>query len=88
MVGLDPQHARIVKAILKEWSQMGMTVFLSAHQLSVAEELADRIGIIHQGRLVAVGTLKDLREHSGHDEDLVSSFLRLTSEQAANDAEP
>ena len=88
MVGLDPQHARIVKDILKERSQKGMTVFLSTHQLSVAEELADRIGIIHQGRLVAVGTLKDLREQSGHDEALESSFLRLTSEQAAADAEP
>ncbi len=88
MVGLDPQHARIVKDILKERSQKGMTVFLSTHQLSVAEELADRIGIIHQGRLVAVGTLKDLREQSGHDEALESSFLRLTSEQAATDAEP
>ena len=46
MVGLDPHHARVVKDVLKERSQNGMTVFLSTHQLSVAEELADRIGII------------------------------------------
>ena len=45
MVGLDPQHARIVKDVLKERSRAGMTVFLSTHQLSVAEELADRVGI-------------------------------------------
>src|SRR5438128_3325133 len=45
MVGLDPQHARVVKDILKERSMRGMTVFLSTHQLSVAEEMADRIGI-------------------------------------------
>ena len=80
MVGLDPQHARIVKDILKERSGQGMTVFLSTHQLSVAEELADRIGIIHQGRLVAVGTARELRDQSGHDEALESSFLRLTTE--------
>src|SRR3954468_16629192 len=56
MVGLDPQHARVVKDILKERSLRGMTVFLSTHQLSIAEEMADRIGIMHQGKLVAVGT--------------------------------
>src|SRR5439155_6401420 len=65
MVGLDPQHARIVKDIFKERSDAGMTVFLSTHQLSVAEELADRIGIIHQGRLIAVGTPDQLRKQSG-----------------------
>src|SRR5260221_1604357 len=52
MVGLDPHHARVVKDLLKERSREGMTVFVSTHQLSVAEEMADRIGIIHQARLV------------------------------------
>ena len=47
MVGLDPQHARVVKDVLKERSVKGMTVLVSTHQLSVAEEIADRIGIIH-----------------------------------------
>ena len=56
MVGLDPANARVVKDILKERSRAGMTVFLSTHQLAVAEELADRIGIIHRGRLAAVST--------------------------------
>ena len=56
MVGLDPHHTRVVKDVLKERSLAGMTVFVSTHQLSVAEEMADRIGIIHRGRLVAVGT--------------------------------
>lgn len=80
MVGLDPQHARIVKDILKERSQAGMTVFLSTHQLSVAEEMADRIGIIHQGKLIAMGTSEELRLQSGQDGALEKSFLRLTSE--------
>ena len=79
MVGLDPQHARIVKDILKERSRAGMTVFLSTHQLSVAEEMADRIGIIHQGRLIAVGTRDELRRHAGEGGALEQSFLNLTT---------
>lgn len=81
MVGLDPQHARVVKDVLKERSQKGMTVFLSTHQLSVAEEMADRIGIIHQGRLIAVGTREELRLRSGQDGALEKTFLALTAEE-------
>jgi ABC-2 type transport system ATP-binding protein len=89
MVGLDPHHARVVKDILKERSLAGMTVLLSTHQLSVAEELADRIGIIHQGRLVALGTREELRQQSGADGPLESAFLALTaSEASANDHRP
>jgi ABC-2 type transport system ATP-binding protein len=84
MVGLDPHHARIVKDILKERSLVGMTVFVSTHQLSVAEEMADRIGIIHQGRLVAVGTSAELRQQSGADGPLESSFLALTADLKSN----
>lgn len=82
MVGLDPQHARIVKDLLKERSQAGMTVFLSTHQLSVAEEMADRIGIIHQGRLIAVGTRDELRRQSGSVGALEETFLALTAQEA------
>lgn len=79
MVGLDPHHARVVKDILKERSvQKGMTVFLSTHQLSVAEEMADRIGIIHRGKLVAVGTADDLRAQAGTRGDLEDAFLSIT----------
>src|SRR5688572_21067616 len=81
MVGLDPQHARIVKDTLKERSRAGMTVFLSTHQLSVAEELADRIGIIHKGRLIAVGTRDELRRQSGAEGALEQTFLALTAEE-------
>ncbi len=82
MVGLDPHHARVVKDVLKERSRAGMTVFLSTHQLSVAEEMADRIGIIHQGRLVAVGNSEELRKQSGANGALEQSFLALTAQQA------
>jgi len=94
MVGLDPQHGRIVKDVLKERSRAGMTVFLSTHQLSVAEEMADRIGIIHQGRLVAVGTREELRHQSGAAGPLEQTFLALTAEEkntskeVARSAEP
>ena len=82
MVGLDPHHARTVKDILKERSLAGMTVFVSTHQLSVAEELADRIGIMHQGRLIAVGTREELRIRSGADGPLEQTFLALTAQEA------
>jgi len=80
MVGLDPQHARVVKDVLKERTQKGATVFLSTHQLSVAEEMADRIGIMHQGRLVAVGTREELRRRAGDPGPLEHVFLTLTAD--------
>ena len=83
MVGLDPHHTRVVKDVLKERSLQGMTVFLSTHQLSVAEEMADRIGIIHQGKLVAVGTPGELRTQSGAEGPLEKAFLALTAAEAA-----
>src|SRR6266567_99252 len=82
MVGLDPHHGRVVKDILKERSLAGVTVFLSTHQLSVAEEMADRIGIIHQGRLIAVGTREELRQQSGAAGPLEQTFLALTAQEA------
>ena len=80
MVGLDPQHARVVKDVLKERSRQGMTVLLSTHELSVAEEMADRIGIIHNGRLIAVGNRDELRRQSGSSGQLEEIFLSLTAE--------
>ena len=79
MVGLDPQHARVVKDVLKERSAKGMTVLVSTHQLSVAEEMADRIGIIHNGRLIAVGNRDELRRQSGASGALEDIFLALTA---------
>ena len=83
MVGLDPQHARVVKDILKERARAGMAVLLSTHQLSVAEEMADRIGIMNHGRLIAVGSREDLRRASGNSGPLEDVFLALTREARA-----
>ena len=79
MVGLDPQHARVVKDVLKERSRAGMTVLVSTHQLSIAEEIADRIGIINGGKLIAVGTREELRKQSGSSGALEEIFLSLTA---------
>jgi ABC-2 type transport system ATP-binding protein len=78
MVGLDPQHARIVKDLLKERAREGMTVLISTHQLGIAEELADKIGIMHQGRLVALGTSESLQRQSGESGPLEDVYLALT----------
>jgi len=82
MVGLDPQHARIVKDVLKERSQAGMTVLVSTHQLSIAEEMADRIGIIQGGKFIAIGTRDELRRQSGTAGQLEDIFLSLTAAAA------
>jgi ABC-2 type transport system ATP-binding protein len=84
MVGLDPHHARVVKDILKERSQKGMTVLVSTHQLSVAEEMADRIGIVHQGRLIALGSADDLRRQGGAVDHLEQAFLTLIASQTTS----
>jgi len=63
MVGLDPQSALATKQLLREFSQHGNAVFLCTHTLPVAQELAHRIGVLEKGKLVAVGTLQELRDH-------------------------
>ncbi|MEZ5301276.1 MAG: ABC transporter ATP-binding protein [Verrucomicrobiales bacterium] len=67
MVGLDPLHAKVVKNELKARSRAGTTVFMSTHLLNIAEELADRIGIINHGRLIACGTMDELRQMRARD---------------------
>src|SRR5271154_5177642 len=81
MVGLDPQHARVVKDVFKERSRAGVTVLVSTHQLSVAEEMADRIGIIHSGRLIAVGNRDELCKQSGAAGPMEDIFLALTASE-------
>lgn len=86
MVGLDPMHARIVKDELKARSRNGTTIFLSTHTLSVAEEMADRVGIIHEGRLIALGTVDELRAESRETGALEHVFLALVEARDARRA--
>ena len=79
MVGLDPQGARLVKRIFREQCAQGKTVFMSTHTLEVAEEVCDRIGIIHKGELIALGTKEELQQQAkGGEDGLESIFLQLT----------
>lgn len=83
MVGLDPIHSRIVKQELKERSRAGMTVLMSTHLLNVAEELADRIGILHNGKLIALGTMSELRaQHHGGGKRLEEMFLEMVEDRS------
>ena len=84
MVGLDPMHARIVKQEFRERARAGMTIFLSTHQLSVAEEVADRVGIIHRGQLIALGTVAELRAKSHENGGLERVFLSLIDQEEAH----
>jgi ABC-2 type transport system ATP-binding protein len=78
MVGLDPRTIRVVKDLFVEHVQAGGTVFMSTHTLDIAEAMADRIGIIHHGQLIAIGTLAELRSEARHERSLEEIFLEWT----------
>ena len=86
MVGLDPKAARILKDLFREYVRRGHTIMMSTHTLAVAETMCDRIGIIQNGKIRALGTMDDLRAASEHgDSGLEDIFLRLTGENAARE---
>lgn len=87
MVGLDPRTVRTVKELMTAMTREGRTVFMSTHTLEVAEAVADRIGIIRRGRLVAAGTLAELRSLAAGDESLEDIFLHLTADEQDQAAE-
>jgi ABC-2 type transport system ATP-binding protein len=81
VVGLDPRGVRLVKSLFRDLVNDGMTLFLSTHILGIAEELCPRIGIIHEGQLLALGSMSELREQAqSRDERLEPIFLKLTQE--------
>jgi ABC-2 type transport system ATP-binding protein len=85
-VGLDPKSIRLLKDILRTQATNGTTVFLSTHSLDIAQELADRIGIVDHGTLIGYGTLDTLRQQASLDGSLEDVFLKLTAE--ATEATP
>ena len=84
LTGLDAGSARQVKTVLRERVAAGGTVVMMTHILEVAERMADRIGVIANGRLIAEGTLDELRRRSGAESaTLEDTFLKLVAEEAA-----
>jgi len=79
MVGLDPKSAHLLKEQMRAHCEKGNTVFFSTHILEVAEKLCDRIGIIHKGKLIAIGTMDELRRGDKAD-SLENIFLELTEQ--------
>jgi ABC-2 type transport system ATP-binding protein len=84
LTGLDAVSARHVKGLLGDRVRSGCTVIMTTHILEVAERMADRIGVIAAGRLVAEGTLTELRQQNGHnDTSLEDLFIALVDTEAA-----
>jgi ABC-2 type transport system ATP-binding protein len=80
LVGLDPRAAHQLKELFREHCDQGKTLFFSTHIMEVAEKLCDRIGIIHKGRLVACGTMDELKAMDRNEagQSLEEIFLELT----------
>ena len=79
MVGLDPRGARLIKDVFRRMSAHGVAILMSTHTLEVAQEMCDRISIILKGRIIARGTVAELRSQSGGgDGELTDVFLKLT----------
>lgn len=86
MVGLDPRGAKLLKDTFKKRASEGMTIFMSTHSLSVAQEIADKLAIIRRGKVIAIGTLDDLYNRAKTQEtDLEKAFLSIIEE---SDLEP
>ena len=80
LVRLDPRSARLVKNLLREKANRGAAILMSTHLLDVAEEIADRIGIIDRGKLLCAGTLEELRQSlSQRHSSLEQLFLEVTA---------
>ncbi len=77
-VGLDPRSVRRVRTYLSERTREGVTVFMSTHTLAIAEEVADRIGIIHGGKLLALGSVAEIKALASRPGSLEDVFLELT----------
>lgn len=80
-VGLDPYTIRLIKDLLRDHTANGGTILLTTHILAIAEDIADRIGIIHQGRLVALGSLQELQENHRSSEQASPTESSATLEK-------
>ena len=81
LVGLDPHTSRLVKGIFRDQARAGTTIFMSTHLISIAEEVADRVGIIQEGRVIALGSVAELKRQANHDGKLEDVFFKITEEE-------
>jgi ABC-2 type transport system ATP-binding protein len=86
MVGLDPRAARLLKDLFREFVGRGGTVLMSTHTLEIAEALCERIAIIQGGKIIAAGSMEELKaQHAGGSLGLEDLFLKLTGGAAAKE---
>ncbi len=87
LTGLDPQSARRIKQLMRQFCQEGHTIFLSTHVLEVAERVCDRVGILDKGQLIAMGTIEALRAQaqSSTESTLEDLFIQLTGGETASE---
>jgi len=81
MVGLDPRGAKTLKKLFGDLSAEGVSIFLSTHTMSVAEEVCHKIAIINYGKILATGTMQELRKRESSDDSLEALFLKITEEE-------
>ena len=84
MTGLDPKSSHLLKELMREHADKGNTVFFSTHVLEVAEKICDRIGIIHNGKLIVVGTVEEIKNKFSKDDSLENIFLEITENEENN----
>ena len=84
MVGLDPRGARLIKDVFRRMSERGVAILMSTHTLEVAQEMCHRVSIIQKGRIIAQGTVNEVKQIAGGttDEHLTAVFLKLTGGSA------
>ncbi|MBP6571528.1 MAG: ABC transporter ATP-binding protein, partial [Gemmatimonadales bacterium] len=86
MIGLDPKSAKLLKTLFRRYTDLGGTVLMSTHTMEIIEGLCDRVGIISAGKLVACGTVEELRREAASDgAGMEELFLRLTGEHVDHD---
>lgn len=81
LTGLDPRSSAVLKEMMNEHVSKGNTVFFSTHVLDTAEKICERVGIINKGKLIFVGSLKEMREHASENKSLERMFLEMTGDE-------
>jgi ABC-2 type transport system ATP-binding protein len=84
--GLDANSVMIIKELIAQLAREGKTIFYCSHMMDVVEKVSDLIILINQGKVIAQGTITELREQSGNNTSLEQIFSQLTSDESMSDA--